>query len=106
MFVLRRLPACFAVLLLGAHALRAGAPMLLTVPLTVLVLVLLFLPKRGLQIGLAALLALGSLVWIATLWTAAQARLALGQPWLRMAVILGAVALFTAWAAWLLRLKD
>jgi hypothetical protein len=32
-----------------------------------------------------------------------QERLALGAPWLRMALILAAVALFTAWAGWLLR---
>ena len=48
-------------------------------------------------------LVLGAAEW---LWTAAvliQQRQALGQPWLRMSLILGAVALFTAGAALVFR---
>jgi hypothetical protein len=32
-----------------------------------------------------------------------QQRLTFGMPWLRLALILGAVAAFTGWAAWLMR---
>jgi hypothetical protein len=38
-------------------------------------------------------------------WMRVSERLTLGLPWMRLAVILGAVTLFTAWAAWLLREK-
>ena len=56
----------------------------------------------------AASLALGALIWLWTLGQDALARACTGQPWTRLAVILGAVTLgavtiFTAWASWLLR---
>jgi hypothetical protein len=101
MFVLRRLPAFFALLMLGAHFLRASE--LLLVGLSLVLLVPLFIPKPPAQATVRWALALGALVW---LWTAVQGvrqRLAFDEPWLRMALILGAVALFTAWSGWLLR---
>ena len=52
MFVLRRLPACLALLMLGALSLRLGLAFLVTVPL-MLVLVLLFIPRALLQTILA-----------------------------------------------------
>lgn len=101
MFVLRRLPALFALLMLGAHFLRAQD--LLLVGLALALLVPLFIPKPAPQAAVRWALALGALVW---LWTAIQGvrqRLAFNEPWLRMALILWAVAAFTAWSAWLLR---
>ena len=103
MFVLRRLPALLALLMLGALSLRLGLPFLAAVPLTLAALVLLFIPKPALQVGLAVVLGCGSLAWVGMAWLRVNERLALGAPWLRMALILAAVALFTAWAAWLLR---
>jgi len=103
MFVLRRLPALLALLMLGAHFLRASE--LLLVGLALVLLVPLFIPKQAPQGAVRWALALGALVW---LWTAAQGvrqRLTFDEPWLRMALILSAVALFTAWSAWLLREK-
>jgi hypothetical protein len=102
MFILRRLPALIACLLLGALSLRLGLPFPMTVPLTLAALILLFIPKPVAQAVLAALLGAGALAWVAMTWLRVQQRLAEGQPWLRLAVILGVVALFTAWAAWLL----
>ena len=103
MFELRRLPALVACLLLGALSLRVGLPFLVAVPLTLAALILLFIPKPEGQAVIAALLWAGAIAWGALTWLRVQQRLAEGQPWLRLAAILGAVALFTALSAWLLR---
>lgn len=101
MFVLRRLPALFALVMLGAHFLRFGH-----LPMVVLCLGLgvpLFVPRAWAQWLVGGALVLGALVWLAVLGQDVRVRLAFGLPWLRMALILGAVAIFTAWSAWLLR---
>ena len=54
------------------------------------------------QRGLSLLLWGGSLAWLGVLGLRIQERLSEGLPWRRLSLILGAVALFTAWAAWLL----
>ncbi len=101
MTMLRRVPAVLAFLLLGAHFLRFGQ--LPLVAGCLLLIVPLFVARRGAQVLAAGALALGALVWLWTLAADVQARLALGAPWMRLAVILGAVALFTAWSGWLVR---
>ncbi|BDU68381.1 hypothetical protein GETHOR_04820 [Geothrix oryzae] len=103
MFLLRRLPACLALLMLGALSLRLGLPFPLALPLTLAALVLLFIAKAAIQTALSAGLWLGAVAWLGTAWMRVDERLAHGVPWLRLALILGAVALITAWAAWLLR---
>ncbi|MDP1830451.1 MAG: hypothetical protein Q8K67_00185 [Geothrix sp.] len=105
MFILRRLPAFIALLMLGALSLRLGLPFLISVPATLMLLVLLFIPKALVQTILAAVLWCGSLAWVGMAWMRVNERMTFGQPWLRLAVILGAVALFTAWSAWLVRGK-
>lgn len=91
------LAPALALVLLAAHFYRAAAWPLLAATLAMLALMVLRRPwvPRLLQLALLAAAA----EW---LWTAAmlvQQRLALGQPWLRMALILGAVALLTLAAA-------
>ena len=103
MFVLRRLPACLALLLLGAHFLRFGQ--LPLVALCLALLVPLFVPRPWAQAVARWALLLGALVWLWTLVEDVRMRLAFGEPWLRLVFILGAVALFTAWTAWLLRTR-
>ncbi len=103
MFVLRRLPAFLALLMLGALSLRLGLAFLLAVPLTLALLVLLFIPKAVVQTILGAVLWVGCLAWIGMAWLRVGERLAAGLPWMRLVLIFGGVALFTAWAAWLLR---
>lgn len=99
--VLRRIPALLALLLLGAHFLRfAQFPL---VALCLGLLVPLFVPRRWAQALVALALALGALVWLETLAGDVRERWDFGTPWLRLAAILGAVALFTAWSAWLVR---
>ncbi|WP_243286989.1 hypothetical protein [Geothrix terrae] len=101
MFALRRLPALFALLMLGAHFLRfAQTPLVL---LCLALLVPLFIPRPWTQALVRWSLALGALVWLWTLVEDVRQRLAFGEPWLRLALILGAVAAFTGWAAWLIR---
>jgi hypothetical protein len=105
--VLRRsgalLPAALALLLLCAHFFRAGL-----VPVAaacVALLALLFVRARWAGSMLQVALALGVLEWLRTAWVFAVARAAAGQPYTRLLVILGTVALVTALAALLLRTK-
>jgi hypothetical protein len=88
------LPA-LALLLLGAHWLRSGTTP--GVVACVLGLGLLALaPTRGWARGLLqAGLALGAAEWAWTAWLLVQQRQALGQPWLRMALILALVTALT-----------
>jgi hypothetical protein len=95
-YALLLLPA-FALLLLGAHFFRAAL-----VPLTVVCLglfALLFVRTRWAWIALQAALAIGTLEWLRTAWEFASMRAAMGQPYTRLLVILGGVALVTALAA-------
>ncbi len=99
-YVLLLLPA-FALLLLGAHFFRASL-----VPLTMVCLgliALLFVRDRWAWFTLQIALVLGAFEWLRTAWVFASMRAELGQPYARLLVILGAVALVTALAAWALR---
>lgn len=96
------LPA-FALLLLGAHFFRAAL-----VPLTVVCLGLiglLFVRAGWAWVSLQVALAIGALEWLRTAWDFASMRAAMGQPYTRLLVILGGVALVTALAALVLRTK-
>ena len=94
MQLLRLLPVILSVLLLGAHFYRAGQT--LVAGLCVAALALLFLRNRWVPRLFQVVLVLGALEWLRTLYMIASMRIALEQPWARLAVILGAVALFTA----------
>jgi len=86
-----------AATLLAAHFYRAGQ--LALAVFAVGALVLLAVPRpwaaRVLQVALLA----GALEWLRTLALFASARMAAGQPYLRLALILLAVAAFTAASA-------
>jgi hypothetical protein len=101
MHLLWLLAPCLALTLLGAHFHRAGSA--LGVAACVVLIGLLALPRawvaRVVQLALWA----GALEWLWTTYLLVQARIALGQPWARLALILGAVALFTAAAALVFR---
>lgn len=101
-YALLLLPA-FALVLLGAHFFRAA-----WVPLTVACLglvALLFVRASWASRTLQVALALGTLEWLRTAWVFASARAGFGQPYGRLLVILGAVALTTALAALVLRTR-
>jgi hypothetical protein len=94
------LPA-LALSLLGAHFYRASArPLVLA---CVVLVVLLARPRAWVERLVQWALMLGAAEWLWTAFLLWQQRLALGQPWLRMSLILGAVAVFTAAAALVFR---
>ena len=92
-FLLMLPTLCLAVL--GAHFYRSGSVVLVAV--CVLLLVLMLALRRAwvmrlLQLGLL----LGATEWLWTTFVLVQQRLALGQPWQRLTLILLGVALVTA----------
>lgn len=90
-------PIVLSALTLGAHLLRGGQPWL---TLVAVALPLLLAPRAVAALRLLqGLLLLGAFEWLRTLIEIRALRSALGQPWHRMAVILGAVALVTALSA-------
>jgi hypothetical protein len=93
MNVLRLLPVILSFLLLGAHFYRADNVLL--TGLCLAVLFLLFLRETWVPRLFQVLLALGALEWLRALYGFAAMRIAFGEPWMRLAFILGAVALFT-----------
>jgi len=101
MSFLRILPAQFSLLLITAHFMRLGFPMIIILPLMVLLMLGLLVPWSQFRAVLTLPLAAYSVIWALTTWNLVQARIADGQPWLRLAAILGSVTLFTAWSAWL-----
>lgn len=103
MNLVRLIPVMLSVLLLAAHFLRSGNGVL--VLLCLLVPLLLLLRRPWVPRALQVLLVLGAAEWARTLWGFAATRRAHGQPWTRMALILGAVALFTLLSALVFRSK-
>lgn len=95
------LPAIFSFLLLTAHFLRGG-----NLPALALCFVLIFVTffrrpwaSRLLQVCLL----LGSVEWVRTAISLVMARREVGEPFLRLAIIMGGVALFTFVASLVLR---
>ena len=86
-----------AFVLLGAHFWRAGVT--IGVLLCVLAMALLALPRAWAARAVQLALWLGALEWLWTAFGLVQARRALGLPWLRLGLVLGAVALATAAAS-------
>jgi hypothetical protein len=87
-----------AFLLLGASFLRAGSEWL--VAASAVMIVVLAIPRPW-AARLAQLVLLGAAIrWLWLTWLLADMRAAAGIPYLRMAAILGAVALLTLLAAW------
>ena len=99
--VAQLIPVVLSLLVLGAHFLRDGSPLLTAVTLALLGLLAVRRPwsVRVIQV----VLVLGALEWIRTLVRLASYRADAGQPVLRMAIILGVVAAFTLFSAWMFR---
>ena len=93
MNVLKLLPVILSFLLLAAHFYRAGV-----VPLSALCIalpLLLLLRQAWVPRLFQFLVVLGALEWLRALYGFVAMRIAFGEPWTRLALILGAVALFT-----------
>ncbi|MDA3832566.1 MAG: hypothetical protein PF495_04140 [Spirochaetales bacterium] len=97
MNILRIIPLIISSLLLASHFYRAE---LFPLVITSLLLPLLLTIRKSFSIRVIQLsLILGSLEWLRTLYFLASQRQEQHQPWLRLAVILGLVALFTGLSA-------
>ncbi len=103
MLTLQFLPIVLAALLLAAHFRRGGEWLALAAVLALPVLLAIRQPWAARLIQ--ALLLLGALEWVRTGLMVGLARQAAGAPWLRMAGILGAVALGTGLSAWVFRCR-
>lgn len=73
---------------------RAGQEYMML--LALILPLLLFVRKSWVPRVFQLVLLLGAIEWLRSLFVFAQMRIAFDEPWLRLAVILGAVALFTA----------
>lgn len=86
-----------AAILLAAHFYRAGQ--IIPAALSVAALVLLAVPRAWAARALQLVLVAGAIEWLRTLAMFASVRMATGQPYLRLTLILLAVAAFTAGSA-------
>jgi hypothetical protein len=91
---LRLLPVLTSFLLVAAHFFRSGQ--LIFVTLALCMPLLLLVRQSWVPWVIQVVLLLAAIEWLRTLIDIAQLRMHTGEPWMRMAVILGVVALFTA----------
>ncbi|MEJ2546991.1 MAG: hypothetical protein P8125_04145 [Gemmatimonadota bacterium] len=92
----RLIPVVLSAVLMAAHFSRAGTTALMLLSLAMPLVLLVRQPWAVRLVQLA--LVIGGFEWLRTLWKIAARRMESGQPWVRMAVILGIVSLFT-WAS-------
>lgn len=97
------IPAVLSLLVLAAHFFRAGS--LIAVGVCLMAIVLLAIPRRWSVRVVQALLILGTAEWLRATYFFVGERAAYGRPWTRLAIILGAVAGFTALSALLLNAR-
>ena len=97
------LPIVLSFALLGAHFMRYGN--FFGVAGAALLIALLVVRKAWVAWLMQIVLVLGALEWLHTLYKLVQVRIALDQPYLRMAIILGAVAAVTFCSALLFRTR-
>ena len=101
MVMLHLIPPVIGFLLLAAHLYRSGNLLLALATTLAIVLVAARRPwaARAMQVGLL----LGSLEWLRSTIALVQARSAMGEPFLRLAIILGGVTLFTGFSSLVFR---
>ena len=97
------IPIVLSLVVLGAHFLRDGLGIGLTI--CVLLIGLLFVRRVWAARLVQLALVLGAFEWVLTLYTLAQVRAAQGMPATRMVIILGAVALVTLVSALLFQTR-
>ena len=93
MNLLKLLPVILSFLILGAHFSRADAAILMFI--CIAFPLLLFVKKPWVARLLQIVLVLGALEWMRATYIYAAERQAFGESWIRLAIILGIVALFT-----------
>ena len=103
MTALQLTPVILSLVVLGAHFLRSG-PRILTLALLALA-ILCSLRRAWVARTIQVVLGLGTLVWIGTAVDIAGTRMRQGEPWTRMAVIIGSVAAISALSALVLQTR-
>lgn len=101
--LLRIFPLILSCLMMSAHFYRHFNYPLMAISL--LVPFLLLIKKRWALYVIQVLALAGAGVWVNTIVVIADARISYGTPWIRMAVILGAIAIFTLCSGLLMNLK-
>ncbi len=99
----RLFPVFISFLLLAAHFMHAGQTALII--LVLLLPLMLIFKKTWVPRVFQLVLLIGAVEWMRTLMLIAQARIGFGEPWIRMALILAVVALFTALSSLVFRNK-
>lgn len=90
-------PIVLSLIVLGAHFMRYGNT--IGVAGAVVLIAMLFIRQWWVARLMQVVLALGALEWVYTIWGFVQIRAAHGQPFLRMVMILGIVAVVTLCSA-------
>lgn len=103
MNIVRLLPVIVSLLILSAHFSRAGSP-LITI-LFLLLPLLLLVKKSWVARLIQIILIIGSIEWIRTLLYYVNQRQAIDEPYLRLIIIIGIIALLTGLSALVFRNK-
>ncbi len=101
MIFVRLLPVIFSFLILSAHFSR-GELIVLSI-ICLLIPLLLFIKQVWIVRLIQILLIFGSIEWIRTLFIYVNDRQAVGEPYIRLVIILGIVALLTGLSALIFR---
>lgn len=97
------IPFIITCVLIAAHFLRDGNSLMVIISL---LFPLLLLIKKNWVLIVSQLFAyLGAGLWLGTTLQVASERITYDQDWIRMALILGAVAIFSGWSGLLLNHK-
>lgn len=97
----RIIPYVFMIILLAAHFSRSGNDLLALLSLPIPFLF--FLKQRWVIIVLEIVAYLSALVWLFGAYQYIQIRSVTGDDWVRLLIIMGCVALYSAWAGFFLR---
>ncbi len=101
--VLGILPVVLSFVVLGAHFLRSAS--IVPVAACVILIAIALVPRRWAARTVQVALVLATLEWIRTLVAVIGQRLDFGAPYLRTAIILGAVAAWTLASAFVFRMR-
>lgn len=103
MNILRLLPVVFSFLILSAHFSRQGFPILSI--LCLVIPFLLFIKRTWVVKLIQIFLVLGSIEWIRALFIYVNERQSISEPYIRLVIILGIIALFTGLSTLVFRNK-
>ena len=103
MNTIRLLPVFLCSLLMAAHCLRSAS--LVLVGCSLAFPFLLFVPKKWAARTVQICLLVAMFEWLRTLYVLASLRIEMGQPWVRLVIILGSVAILTGASACVFLMK-